>query len=183
MDQDIFKNIAQEIDSILEKRSNVIINKSKDIDFKIMYKFFLDDVNNRVEANDLVKHMVEGYKNIVRKSDDFNTNIIAFTNLYNYLQRMNIVDKVDSNIINCVSEVFTKKDEQEYFFKLLDVLSNPTKENFLQLDNTKREVELTYLYLAAIYMQKILDYRSKQEETHTHNLPYCCTKIHIELKN
>ena len=113
MNQDIFKNTAQEIDSILEKRNNVIINKSKDIDFKIMYKFFLYDINNRAEANDLVKHMVEAYKNIVRKSDDFNTNIIAFTNLYNYLQRINIVDKVDSNIINWVSEVFTKKDEQE----------------------------------------------------------------------
>jgi|GEM_PF-2088103 hypothetical protein len=182
MNKDIFDDIAQGIDSVLEKRNNALIKDSKDKTFKIIHKNFVADINDRVEANDLVNHMVEAYKNIVRKNNDFNTNIIAFANLYNYLCKINIIDKIDSNIIISISEIFREDDEREFFLGLLDVLNNPTKEAFLQLEYKKKEVEITYMYLAVIYMQKILDYRTDQKDKEYNNLAYCFSKIDMELK-
>lgn len=62
------------------------------------------------------------------------------------------------------------------------MLNNPTKEAFLQLEYKKKEVEITYMYLAVIYMQKILDYRTDQKDKEYNNLAYCFSKIDMELK-
>mgnify|MGYP000869103006 CR=1 FL=1 len=66
--------------------------------------------------------------------------------------------------------------------KLLDTLTNPTKEAFLELRYIKKDVEIAYVYLAVIYMQKILDYRTEQMEKEYNDLAYCFSKIDMELK-
>ena len=177
MNKDIFKSVAIEIDNIIkEKMSRLIRNMNKSEDSKVISGKIKLGLLDEKMANEIVIGVVDVYKRLLKKSEDFNTQIMVFVNLYNYLQYESI-EKYDRDIMVGISELFDNEDDKEYFLDLLEALDNPNKRSFLELQYKNKEIEISYVYLAVIYIQNMLDYRTKQEDKEYDNLAYCFSKI------
>ena len=164
MNKDIFKSVAIEIDNIIkEKMSRLIRNMNKSEDSKVISGKIQLGLLDEKMANEIVIGVVDVYKRLLKKSEDFNTQIMVFVNLYNYLKYESI-EKYDRDIMVGISELFDNEDDKEYFLDLLEALDNPNKRSFLELQYKNKEIEISYVYLAVIYIQNMLDYRTKQED-------------------
>ncbi len=187
MNQKIFENIALEMERVLEKegqrlQSTISGNTKEDRLKKIMYKHYPTKIESASEATNIAMILVKAYKEIARESNDFNTNMIAFASLYNYLKIQDILDRINKEIILDISEIFADKEDIEYFFELVEALNNPTEKAFLQLQHKRTEMEIAYVCLAVIYMQQILDYRTEIEEKKYDDLAYCFSKLDGQLR-
>lgn len=187
MNQKIFENIALEMESVLEKEAQRLQNlisgdRKEDRLTKFMYSYYPTKIESVSEATNVAKILVKGYKKIAKESNDFNTNMMAFASLYNFLKMEDIIDKINKSIILDISEILADKGEIEYFFELVEALNDPTEKAFLQLQHKRTEMEIAYVYLAVIYLQTILDYRTNQKEKNYEDLAYCFSKLDGKLR-
>lgn len=187
MNQMFFENIALEMENVLAEEAQRLQRMISGDTFedrldKVMLEYYPTKIENAVEATKIARLLVDKYKGIVKDSNDFNTNMLAFTSLYNYLKLEDIFEKIDKSIILDVSEVLASEDEINYFFELVDVLDNPIEESILKLQNRRTDMDIVYVYLAVIYMQKILDWRTDQKEKEYEKLAYCFSKLDGRLR-
>lgn len=190
MNQEYFDNIAIQLDKELEREAQIIVSTKEYIDnesgrldkFKFLMKYYPNNVESLEEATTIATKLVDVFIKIVEKNDDFNTNMLAFVSLYNFLNIKKILEKIDSKIIELVGDVFDKQWEKAYFFDLLNALNSLEEKDFESLQKKYPSLEITYMCLAVIYLQKIFDYRVDRKEKKYTNLAYCFSKISGTLR-
>lgn len=182
MNQQIFENIALELECVLEDESNrlqkLVVGDTKEARLnRFLFKYYPHGIEDVNEANNVAILLINTFKHATKRNYEFNTNMLAFTSLYYFMKLEGILDKIDEKMIMEISEIFDKEEEKEFFFGLILALNEATEDSFLQLLNLNNEIEIVYVCLATIYIQQILDYRTERKDKKYDNLAYCFSKM------
>lgn len=187
MNREYFENIALKLDKVLEEEAERL-KKAKtyeSMEEKIeecFLNYYPVTVKDREEASLLMTKLADRFMELVDGNSDFNTSMLAFMSLYNFLKIKGIWELADRSILDSIGSVFKNKEEQEYFEEFVRALDAPGEEAFRKLQKINSSLEAAHMCLAVIYMQKILDYRSKEEEKNYNGLAYCLSKIDFDLR-
>lgn len=184
MNQEYFEYIAFEMDKTLEKEAEKILSTKKytDVGEELLRDHYPVVVESDEEAVTIATRLIDVFKNIIKRNDDFNTNMLAFVSLYNYLKIKQIFGKIKLEIIESISDVLKRKWEKAFFSDLLMAMNSLEEDDFIKLKDINPSLEITYMYLAVIYMQKILDCRIRESKEDYDALICCISKISGELR-
>ena len=185
MNQEYFDYIARELDKELAREAERIVNSREYTDEmserkdKFWMSFYPCEEVSEEEAIVITSSLVDVFKKIVEKNDDFNTNMLAFLSLYNFLKMKKISEKVSSQIIKSIGEVFAEEWEKSYFSDLLIALDSLEEIDFERLIREYPPLEITYMCLTVAYMQKNFEYVAGEKKN---EMLYCISKISNELR-
>lgn len=187
MNREYFEQIALELDKVLGDQAERL-KKAKTyetLEEKIeecFLAYYPGKVKSGEEADLLMKKLADRFMELVDGNDDFNTGMLAFMSLYNFLKETEIWEHGDRSILDYIGSVFEEREEREYFAEFLKALDAPGEEAFRKLLKKDDSLEAAHMCLAVIYMQKILDYRTKAGEKNYNGLAYCLSKIDHDLR-
>ncbi len=185
MNKEYFENIARDIDNEMLKQVKNKIDNMGDVDKKTT--FLLDnDYSSYIESsyqyNIIIAKLLNVLKNTFKKDEtDFNTEVLAFISLYNFLFDMNKSGKYKINyqLFTDFSDIFEKK-EKDFFLNLLLALKSMKIDDFWNLTNYINSAEVTYMCLAILYLERIFDSRYQSLGEEYDKLAICFSKLSNE---